>query len=595
MKSFKILTTQGLIGLFFLSTMLFPSLVLAIGINDVKDISPRDPQIGIYLDLINNNALTLNTQNQFRPTEPVNKAAFLKAAMVYLGYKPSPNANNFTGYDDVPEDIWFAPYVKKALEIRAINNVLHESFHPEQNLTRQEGLLLAMRIYGIPSPLITPTAEQLFADIRTNHPIAPVYAAAKGYGIYFENGQENFWPNLTLTRADTADLLFKTKMAAEILAGNSQGLPTITITSVPVSTPLSEDDQTLLENEKFGIFLDTWSKIHQNFIYQERVSNNELIYGAISGMVDSLDDPYSVFNSPGSDGNSYVYIPEDYEGIGAVIEQIDGQYIVMTTINNSPAYRAGLKSKDVIVEIEGKNVSNLTYEQIISLIKGKAGTILKLKIKRDNQQLNFEIVREKITVEAIIRQVVGNNINYLRIDQFTESSYSEFNKHLEDIYATNSDKLIIDLRNNPGGYLTSTQDILGHFLSSGQVEFVTVDKDQRQTKYYSSGDAKLKNYHTVVLVNEGSASAAEIFAGALQDYKLARIIGTTTFGKGSVQEITSYTDNSSLKLTIAKWMTPLLRDINHLGIVPDQTVKITDLQKQTGVDPQLEAAIQYLQ
>lgn len=595
MKSLKTSFVTHLIGSFLIFTLAFPSLTVAIGMNDIKDVSAHDPQIGIYLDLINNGAITLNLQQQFRPEEPINKAAFLKASMVYLGYKPSPNANNFTGYNDVPEDSWFAPYVKKALEIRAINNVMNESFRPEQTLTRQEALLLAMRIYGIPSPLSTPTADDLFTDIRITHPLAPVYASAKTHGIYFEKGQENFWPNLTLTRSDAADLLFKTKFAAEILAGKSQEHGTVTISPVFVNTSLSDQEKDLLENEKFGLLLDTWNKIHQDFIYQDRISNNTLIYGAITGMVNSLDDPYSIFNTPNSDGNSYVYIPENYEGIGAVIEQIDGQYIIMSTINNSPAYRAGLKSKDVITEIEGKNVSNLTYEQVTALIKGKAGTIIKLKIKRDSVQLNFEIVREKITVEAIIRKLVGNNINYMRIDQFTESSYTEFNTHLEDIYASNSKKLIIDLRNNPGGYLSSTQDILGHFLTSGQVEFVTVNKDQRQTKYLSNGDAKLKDYRTVVLVNEGSASASEIFAGALQDYKLAQIIGVTTFGKGSVQEITSYHDNSSLKLTIAKWLTPLLRDVNHIGIVPDQIVKITDLQKQTGQDPQLEAAIKYLQ
>lgn len=595
MKSRHNSFTGRLNSLFLLIALLIPSVTLAIDAGDISDVSPRNPQIGIYLDLINNDALSLDQQGRLRPEEPVNKAAFLKAAMTYLGYNPIPNANNFTGYSDVPEDSWFAPYVKKALEIRAITNIFNENFNPAQTLNRQEALLLAMRIYGIPSPLTTPAPEDLFLDIRPTHPLAAVYAAAKSHAIYFENGQENFLPNLTLTRGDTADLLFKTKLAAEILAGHTPDYGSFSAAPVYVDNSLSEQDQALLENEKFGLLLDAWGKIHENFIYQERVSNEQLIYGAISGMVDSLEDPYSVFNSPGSDGSSYVYIPEDYEGIGAVIEQVDGKYLVMTTITNSPAYRAGLKSKDVILEIENQSVNNLTYEQVTSLIKGKAGTILRLKIQRDSTQLTFEIVREKITVETILHKTVGNHINYLRIDQFTDSSNVEFLTHLETIYASGSKNLIIDLRNNPGGYLTSTQDILGHFLSDGQVEFVTVDQYQSQTKYYSSGNAELKDYRTVILVNEGSASAAEIFAGALQDYKLAHIIGTTTFGKGTVQEITSYNDNSSLKLTIGKWLTPLLRDVDHLGIVPDQIVRITDLQKQTGVDPQLEAAIAYLQ
>lgn len=584
---------NSLSGLFIGLSLLFPTISLATSIQEISDVSSQDPRVGIYSDLINSGALSLDGQKRLRPTEPINKAAFFKAAMVYFGYQPS-TFNNFTGYADIPEDAWFAPYVKKALEIRAISNTLNENFYPEQTLTRQEGLLLAMRIYGIPSPLTTPKSEDLYTDIRINHPIAAVYASAKKHGIYFENSQENFWPNLTLTRGDAADLLFKSKLAADILSGRSEGFGTISVTPVLVESTLSQEEKELLENEKFGLLLDAWKRIHRDFMYQQNVNNNTLIYGAITGMVDSLDDPYSNFNTPDSDGNSYVYIPEDYEGIGAIIEQLDGQYVVMTTINNSPAYRAGLKSRDIILEIDGKSVNTMTYEQVTAQIKGRAGSILRLKIKRDNQQLNFEIVREKITIESIQLKIVGNQINYLRIDQFTEDGHGEFESHLSEIFASGSKKLIIDLRNNPGGYLSSTQDILGHFLDSNQIEFITVDNNGQQTRYYSNGDGKLKDFRTVVLVNEGSASAAEIFAAALQDYKLARIIGTTTFGKGSVQEITSYYDNSSLKLTIAKWLTPMQRDLNHLGLVPDQIVQISDLQRQSGQDPQLDAAILYL-
>lgn len=585
----------GFIAILSLTTAVLPitQLALATSISDLKDVPYTDPKAGIYLDLIKDNALTLDKKGQFRPDEPINKAAFYKASLSYLGYTPSKTFNFYTGYSDVPEESWFAPYVKKALEIGAINNKIGDQFQPDSQLSRQDGLILAMNIYGLSKPFSTPKSDNLFKDIRTTHPLAYVYAAAIKHGIYFENSQEYFYPSKILTRGDAADLLFKAKLAAQIEAG-----------APSVSTPhydnnistegLTNEEIELLQNQKFAILLDAWSKINKSYIYTDKVDQDQLIYQAISGMVDSLDDPYSVFRSPNADGQSYIYIPENYEGIGAIIENIDGKYVVQTTINNSPADRADLRSKDIIIEIEGQNVQDLTMDQVMALIKGKTGTKLHIKVKRDSQTLSFEIVREKISIESMHYELLPGNINYLRIDQFTEEGVTEFNTYLEKITSSNSKKLIIDLRNNPGGYLTTTQTILGHFLTSSQTAFFTMDKSGDQTSFGSAGSAELKDYKIVVLINEGSASAAEIMAGALQDYKLGYLIGTTTFGKGSVQEITSYDDNSSLKLTIAKWLTPLKRDINHKGINPDKEVKITEEQRQMSVDPQLETAKEYL-
>lgn len=576
---------------FLLSITLFCPQVEASAFTGITDILKTDSNYEIYTDIVNHGALTLNELGQFRPKEPINKAAFFKASMTYLGYIPKEGINTFTGYSDVPENSWFAPYIRKALEIRAITNVLNEEFHPEYNLTRQEALVLVLRIYGIPTPLSTPESTDLFSDIRENHPIAPVYAAAKSHGIFIENNREDFRPNMILTRGDAAILLFKAKRASAEYSDTQTGYGTITV----VSPSLTLTEQDLLENEKFGILVDTWSKIHTSFLYKNNVNNNELIYGAIGGMVESLDDPYSTFHSPDQEGASYVYIPENYEGIGAVIEKINNEYVVVTTINNSPAYRSGLKSHDVIVEIDGKLLTNKTYEEVLGLIKGKSGTLVKMKVRRDTSLLTFEIIREKITVDSIQSKIVGNDINLIRIDQFTESSADEFKNIINQISANSSSrKIIIDVRNNPGGYLSSTKAILEYFLESGRIEFITQDKDGKQIKYFAQNQATLQDWKTVVLINEGSASAAEIFAGALQDYNLAEIIGTKSFGKGSVQEITNYNDNSSLKLTIAKWLTSLGRDIDHIGLLPDQIVTISDSQRQAGQDPQLEAAIKHL-
>jgi carboxyl-terminal processing protease len=556
-------------------------------VNKINDVKADDPNLGIYGDVINSNALTLDQNGNLRPDAPINRAAFLKAAMTYAGFAPGKSFNYFTGYSDVPEESWFAPYIKKALDIRAISNpVLNSKFNPNDNITRQEGLLLTMSIFGIPTPFEEPTAKELFKDIRPTHPLAHVYMAAFLNAIYFENDQQNFRPNKILTRGDAADLLFKTKMAT--------GKGSIRIDSGINTSGLGSVPADLLNNDKFRILVDTWSKINQQYVYTDKINADKLVYGAIEGMVNQLDDPYSNFRAPNPDGEAYIYIPENYEGIGAVIDQKDNNYIIQTTINNSPADRAGLKSQDVIVLLDGKEIKDLTPEQVTGIIKGKAGTYLKIQIKRGEKLLDFSIIREKINLDSIHKEVLSNGINYLRIDQFTESSNQDFDKFLPDIINSGSNKLIIDLRNNPGGYLTATQNILGHFLEQGKVEFYTQDKNKSLTPFYSEGNADLKNQKIVVLINEGSASASEIMAGALQDGKLAHLIGTTSFGKGSVQEITSYDDNSSLKLSIAQWLTPNKRNINHVGVTPDQVVSITDLQKANGQDPQLDAAINYL-
>lgn len=563
--------------------LIFQSVSATVSITDIKDVKALDPNVGIYRELINSNALSLDQNGNFRPNELINKASFLKAALTYSGFKPQPSFNFFTGYIDVPEESWFAPYVKKALEIRALSNRLGDNFFPAQNLTRQDGLLLVMSIYGIPTPFVQPTAKELYKDIRINHPLVNIYASAHRRGIYFEKDQEYFYPSRLLTRGDAADLLFKAKMAS--------GGASSTIVTVSIPDQSAED---LLQNEKFAILVDAWQKIHSQFVYTDQIDENQLVYGAISGMVEALEDPYSTFRAPNSFGQSFIFIPENYEGIGTVIELIDNNYTVQTTLNNSPAERAGLKTGDIITAISGQTITDLTMDQVMALIRGKAGTTLSLTVLRAGQTLSFNIVREKIDIQSIHVEVLPNNIHYLRIDQFTENTANEFNTALIDIKASASKKLILDLRNNPGGYLSSTQEILGHFIAKDQVVFYIEDKDKAQTPYTSSGTADLKDYQIVVLINEGSASAAEIAAGALQDYQLAHLIGTTTFGKGSVQEITNYTDNSTLKLTIAKWLTAKQRDINHIGIVPTQEVKITDAQKAAGQDPQLDAAKAYL-
>lgn len=581
MKTSKILIFSSILSIFS-----FSGLAQAAQINDLN---LNSPQYTAIQSLVDAKAFSLDENGNFRPDQAINQVAFLKAALTYSGFQPKPTLNFFTGYLDVPQESWFAPYVKRALEIRLITNNLNTYYYPDREINRQEGLLLAMQLYGVPTPYAEPTSNQLFEDIRANSQFSFIYKIAKELGINFASDPEAFRPALTLTRADAAELLYKSRLVGQAYLENPQVGPTIT-----VAPQYGEHDADLYKNEQFGIFLDTWNKINNSYIYTDKVNSRELLYGAISGMVETLDDPYSTFSKPGDEGQEVIYILEEYEGIGAVIEKIDNDFIIQTTLNNSPAFRAGLQTGDIIQEINGKNVTNMTLDDAFDQIQGKAGTKISLKVKRGNQVLSFSLIREKINIDSVHYSTAAPGINLLRIDQFTKQSADEFYTAMMEVEKSGSKKLIIDLRNNPGGYLSSTQSIMSYFLNSDQIEFYTEDKNGKQTPYYSSGDGKLKDYKIVILINQGSASASEIMAGALKDYNLAHLIGTQSYGKGSVQEISEYNDNSSLKLTIAKWLTPLKNNINLIGVTPDQIVEITQDQKASGQDPQLDAAINYL-
>ncbi|MBD3270641.1 PDZ domain-containing protein [Candidatus Peregrinibacteria bacterium] len=553
----------------------------------INDVLINDQQYEAIEDLIDNNAITLDQLGNFRPNDPINKVEFIKAAFTYLGFEPEGRLNNTTGFMDVPENSWFAPYVKRALEARIINND-EETFNPGESINRQEALLMALPIYGIPTPFSQPEEDELFTDIRPTRIFSYVFKAAKTNNISFIEDENRFVPSKILTRADAAELLFKTKLASSNL--NSQG--GVFIESQPVK-PIEISDS-LENNPSFSNFVDTWNRINTYYIDKDDLDKTELIYGAISGMVEKIDDPYSSFATPEDIYNSFIYIPQNYEGIGAIIEFIEGEYIIQTTINNSPAQRAGLLSGDVIIEINGKNIQNLEEENVFELIQGKAGTTVTFKVKRNLELLNFQITREKIDLKSIHGEIIENDILYIRIDQFTENSLNEFKNTIETLEYKNYSKLILDLRNNPGGYLDSTREIMNYFLQKGETEFFTIDSDKIKREFNSKGPGTLRDYEIIVLINSGSASAAEILAGALQDHGIATVIGETTFGKGSVQELTEYDDQSVLKLTVGKWLTPNQNDISGSGIAPDIEIKLDITKQRTGEDNQLEEAIRRL-
>lgn len=348
------------------------------------------------------------------------------------------------------------------------------------------------------------------------------------------------------------------------------------------------------KNLDFNLFWTVWDTVKAKHISQP-TDDGKLFYGALKGLVASLHDPYSIFLDPEESKEFNKELAGSFEGIGAEIGIKKDKLVVIAPLPDSPAAKAGLVPGDYIVKINGEETTGLSIDYAVSLIRGKKGTKLTLTILKNGDEAprDIEIIREEIKVKSVTWEMKDGGVGYLKLSQFSDDTNSAFNKAVNSLFLAGAKKLILDLRSNPGGYLESSIEIAGYFVEKGPV-VIEEFADGSKKEYPADGQAKLKDFPVVVLVNEGSASAAEIVAGALQDYGLATLVGETTFGKGSVQDLQTFNDGSNLKLTIAKWLTPKGRTINEQGIKPDVEVNLTKEDYDNDRDPQLNKALEIL-
>ncbi|MBU1164088.1 S41 family peptidase [Patescibacteria group bacterium] len=344
----------------------------------------------------------------------------------------------------------------------------------------------------------------------------------------------------------------------------------------------------------FNLFFDTWSHIKQNYV-KEDISDQDLFYGALEGLVSSLGDPYSVFLEPEVAAKFDEELSGSFEGIGAEIGIRKDQLTIIAPLSDTPADRAGLKAGDSVIAIDGESTFNITLDEAINKIRGPKGEEVILKIFRDevDEPFDISIVRDKIDVVSVEWEQKENRLAYIEVKYFNGDTLDEFNKVINEVIQYNPNGIILDLRNNPGGFLGTAIEVAGAWVEDDVVVFEK-KRDGYQEGHRPRGSAPFKNIPTVVLVNIGSASGSEIVAGALQDYQLAQLVGEQTFGKGSVQDLRKLDDGSSIKLTIAEWLTPSGSNINEEGIVPDVEVKLTREDFENGVDTQMDKAIEIL-
>ena len=347
----------------------------------------------------------------------------------------------------------------------------------------------------------------------------------------------------------------------------------------------------------FSLFWDAWRVIQEEYAGPEPVDFKAMVQGAINGMVSSLGDPYTTYMSTEDTKIFLDDIAGSFSGIGVEIGIRDEKLQIIAPLEGSPAERAGLRPGDHIVTINGDTfTAELSVDEAVSLIRGPEGTPVKLSIMREGweEPRDFSIVREVINIPSLKLEFKENRIAYVKIFQFSEQLRSDFEDIDEDIFAS-SDKIIIDLRNNPGGFLHIAVDIAGWFLERGDVVVIEdFGPGQEQEVHKARGNARLSGKAVVVLINEGTASASEILAGALRDNREILLIGEKSFGKGSVQELKELKDESSLKITVAKWLTPKGNLIAEQGLEPDIQVELTNEDLDEEKDPQLDKAIEVL-
>lgn len=372
------------------------------------------------------------------------------------------------------------------------------------------------------------------------------------------------------------------------------GVPSASVTSTGRVLGIGQSPRIpLAEDVDFTLFWQTWQKIRDTY-YEKPVSDKDLFYGALSGLAAGTGDPYTTFFPPKEAEDFSDQLQGRFEGIGAQIEVKNGQLQVVTPLSESPAEKAGLRPGDVIATIDGKSTEGLTVDVAAERIRGPKGTAVNLTILRETSRTPFSltIIRDEIRLKSVKLSWDGD-IALLEIHSFGTDTPALFADASQEIRAKQAKGIVLDMRNNPGGSVYTAQVVGGAWIGD-QVLF----RERRQGKIVESvkgiGRGELSGIPLVILINGGSASASEILAGALEDYAKGTTMGSTTFGKGSVQEYQELSDGSAIKITVAEWITPKDRIINHVGLRPMVAIEQTEQDYVSKRDPQLDGAKQFL-
>jgi len=356
-----------------------------------------------------------------------------------------------------------------------------------------------------------------------------------------------------------------------------------------------------IENKKitsgeidFSPLWDVLDRINEEYLFRP-VDGTKLLYGAISGLIKALGDPYTAFLNPDENSAFNDSLEGTYEGIGAELGIRDEQLIIVAPLGGSPAEGQGVRAGDKILEINGESASGISVTEAVTKIRGKAGTVVELTLQRGSgDSFKVSITRAQITVKSVNFEDKGNGIYYLEVTRFGETTNDEWDEAVAK--AKGAKGIVLDLRSNPGGYLSAAVYLASEFLDSGTVLLQEDANGDRAPLSVQSteNDHAFAGIPVVVLIDEGSASASEILAAALSERVNAKLVGEKSFGKGTVQDAVDFDDGSGLHLTVAKWLTPSGEWVHDKGLEPDFKVELTDEDINAGRDPQLDKALDLL-
>lgn len=368
-----------------------------------------------------------------------------------------------------------------------------------------------------------------------------------------------------------------------------------------IKTVVNKDGTGTTSAVDFSLFWQVWDKLYDKFVDRDKLDAQALVYGAITGMVGATGDPYTNFFPPVESRQFQEQVSGAFSGVGMEIGERDGFITVIAPIKNSPAMRAGVKAGDRVIQIEKESTAGLSVDEAVTRIRGKQGTTVHLTLTREGvaDPIELSIVRDIIKIPAVDWKMLDGKVAYVQILSFNANVADAFALAAKELTAQGATSLIIDLRNDPGGLLDQAVDVAGWMLKPDSVVVLERYGNGATDELRANGNARLADLPTIVIINGGSASASEILAGALHDIRNIRLVGEKSFGKGSVQQLDSFYNGSSLKVTVAKWLTPKGTSISETGIAPTDPVAMDPKNPEAstwqigepGKDPQLDRAI----
>ena len=507
----------------------------------------------------------------FYPRRPINLAEFIAMGLIAAGLdQDSLDQYAVSRFEDVPTEAWFTPYVTKAEEFGMLSQFRGNQLLPKRTLTRGEAAELGLRIFG-KLPLNDLKENFGFTDLREGHRLHSAVTRVLKLGAMDPLSDTKFGITEKVSRAEAAKLFYQLAQS-----GESSGL-TITING-------------LINIPKIELLEAVWEEVRGSFLFEENINEDDMLYQAVGGAVDSLGDPYSEFLTPEETAAFNTGMAGEFEGIGIHISKNEaGEIEIITAIKDSPAQQAGLEPGDIIEEVDSQAVIGMSLAEVAGLIRGERGTQVKLTIRRDKQKLEKSVTRALVELKSV-ELTFKNNIAILSVSQFGDTTAGEFEEAASKILEQNPKGLIVDLRNNGGGLVQTAVNMLGYFLPQDSVVAKARFREiKRNLEYVTFQEPTLEKFKTVVLINRGSASASEIVAAALQDYGVATLVGEKSFGKGTMQELSFFTDGTALKLTIAHWLSPNEQAIDKNGVTPD--IESVDNKETENIDEALETAL----